>query len=60
MLIIEGMAETSAKEAASLEREVRKSKIDRLTQESGYGAIEIDQLVEGFAQRLEVEWIQRI
>ena len=60
MLIIEGMAETSAKEAATLEREVRRLKIDRLTKGSGYGAIEIDQLVEGFAQRLEVEWIQKV
>jgi hypothetical protein len=59
MLIIEGIAENSAKEEASLEREVRKVKIDRMTRESGYGAMEIDQLVEGYAERLEVEWIQR-
>ena len=31
MLVIEGMAESSAKEEASLEREVRKLKIERLT-----------------------------
>jgi hypothetical protein len=59
MLIIEGMAEGARKEEASLEREVRKLKIERLTRESGYGAIEMDQLVEGFAERLEAEWIQR-
>jgi hypothetical protein len=60
MLIIEGMAENSAKEDASLEREVRKLKIEHLTKESDYGVIELDHLVEGFAQRLEVEWIQRM
>lgn len=60
MLIIEGIAESSAKEEASLEREVRKLKIERLTKESDYGVTELDQLIEGFAQRLEVEWIQRM
>ena len=60
MLIIEGMSEASAKEDASLERELRKRKIERLTKESGYGAMELDQLVEGFAARLEVLWIQQI
>ena len=60
MLVIEGMAENAAKEEASLEREVRKLKIERLTEESGYGATELDQLVEGYAARLEVEWIQKI
>ena len=60
MLIIEGMAENAAKEEASLEREVRKLKIEHLTEESGYGATELDQLVEGYAARLEVEWIQRM
>jgi hypothetical protein len=60
MLIIEGMAENSAKEDASIEREVRKLKIERLTKESDYGVIELDQLVEGFTQRLEVEWIQKM
>jgi hypothetical protein len=60
MLIIEGMAEGSAKEEASLEREVRKVKIERLNKESGYGSTELDQLIEGYAARLEVEWIQRM
>jgi hypothetical protein len=60
MLIIEGMAESSAKEDASREREDRKLKIGYLTEESGYGAAELDQLVEGLAERLEGEWIQRI
>ena len=60
MLIIEGISETSAKEEASLEREVRKVEIERLTQESDYGITELDQMVEGFAQRLEVEWIQKM
>src|SRR5271165_1096341 len=59
MLIIEGMAESSAKEEASLEREVRKLKIERMTENSGYGITELDQLVEGFAARLEAEWIQK-
>jgi hypothetical protein len=59
MLVIEGMAETSAKDEALLEREVRKLKIAHLTKESGYGATELDQLIEGFATRLEVEWIQK-
>ena len=58
MLIIEGMAESTAKEEASGEREVRKLKIERLTENSGYGVTELDQLVEGFAARLEAEWIQ--
>jgi hypothetical protein len=60
MLIIEGISESSAKEEASLEREVRKVEIERLTQESDYGITELDQMVEGFAQRLEVEWIQKM
>jgi hypothetical protein len=59
MLIIEGMAESAAKEEASLEREVRKLKIEQLTENSGYGFAELDQLVEGFAARLEAEWIQK-
>ena len=60
MLIIEGMAENTAKEEASGERAVRKHKIERLTKESGYGITELDQLIEGYAARLEVEWIQRM
>ena len=60
MLIIEGIAENAPKEEASLEREVRKLKIERLTENSGYGATELDQMVEGFAARLEAEWIQKI
>ena len=60
MLIIEGMAENAANEEASQERAVRKRKIECLTKESGYGATELDQMVEGFASRLEVEWIQKI
>jgi hypothetical protein len=60
MLIIEGISERSAKEEALLEREVRKLKIERLTQESDYGITELDQMVEEFAQRLEVEWIQKM
>jgi hypothetical protein len=60
MLIIEGMAESSAKEEASQEREVRKRKIESLTEKSGYGATELDHLIEGFAERLEVQWIQRM
>ena len=60
MLVIEGMAESSAKEEASLEREVRKLKLQRLTAESDYGATELDQLIEGYTARLEVEWIQKL
>jgi hypothetical protein len=60
MLVIEGMAENSAKEEVSLERRIRKLKLERLTAESGYGATELDQLAEGYAARLEIEWIQRI
>jgi hypothetical protein len=59
MLIIEGIAESAAKEEASLEREVRKLKMERLTKNSGYGASELDQMVEGFAARLEAGWIQK-
>ena len=60
MLVIEGMGESSANEEASFERQVRKLKIERLTVDSGYGITELDQLVEGFAARLEAEWIQKI
>ena len=60
MLVIEGMAKNAAKEDASRERRVRKLKIKRLSEENGYGATELDLLVEGFAARLEVEWIQRM
>jgi hypothetical protein len=60
MLVIEGIAESAATEEAWLEREVRKLKMEHLTKESGYGAMELDQLVEVFAERLEVEWIQRM
>ena len=59
MLTIEGMAEDTAMEEASGEREVRKLEIERLTKENGYGITELDQLVEGYAARLEVEWIQK-
>jgi signal recognition particle GTPase len=59
MLIIEGIAEGAAKEEASREREVRKLSIQRLTEGSGYGVTELEQLVEGFAERLEAEWIQK-
>jgi hypothetical protein len=60
MLIIEGISESPVKEEASLERQVRKIEIERLAQESDYGITELDQMVEGFAQRLEVEWIQKM
>ena len=60
MLIIEGMAQNAAKEDASRERRVRKLKIAHLSEQNGYGATELDLLVEGFAARLEVEWIQRM
>jgi hypothetical protein len=60
MLIIEGIAESAAKEEASLEREARKRKIERLTENSDYGFAELDQLVEGFVERLEAEWIQKL
>jgi len=60
MLIIEGMAENAAKEDAWRERAARKLKIERLIERSGYGVTEIDQLVEGYAARLEAEWIQRV
>jgi hypothetical protein len=59
MLIIEGMSEASAKEDALLEREIRKREIERLTKGSGYGVMELDQLVEGYAARLEVLWIHQ-
>jgi hypothetical protein len=59
MLVIEGMAESSAKEDASFEREVRKGKMERLTAESGYGITELEQLVEGFTERLEAVWIRK-
>jgi hypothetical protein len=60
MLIIEGIAESAGKGEASQEREVRKLKIERLTENSEYGAMELDQLVEVFAARLEAEWIRKI
>jgi signal recognition particle GTPase len=60
MLVIEGMAEGSLNEEATVERENRKRKVARLTEESGYGITEIDQLIERFAERLEVEWIQKV
>jgi hypothetical protein len=60
MLVIEGIAESSAKEEASRERGVRKLKMQRLTEESGYGVLELDHLVEGFAERLEADWIHRL
>ena len=60
MLVIEGMAEGSLKEAASLEREARRLKVARLSEKSGYGITEIDQLIERFAERLEADWIQKL
>ena len=60
MLVIEGIAEHVPNEEASRERELRKLKIERLTEESAYGATELDLLVESFAARLEVEWIREI
>jgi hypothetical protein len=58
MLVIEGMAESSATEEAALEREVRKLKIERLTKGTGYGITELEQMIEGYASRLEAEWIR--
>ena len=60
MLIIEGMPQGSAQEEASREHDLRRLKIECLTRNSGYGITELDQLVEGFAQRLETQWIQKI
>jgi hypothetical protein len=60
MLIIEGMPQGSAQEEASREHDLRRLKIKCLTRDSGYGVTELDQLVEGFAQRLETQWIQKI
>ena len=60
MLIIEGMAESTAKEEVAHEREVRKLRLRGLTEKSGYGVTELDQMVEGYAARLEAEWIQRM
>ena len=60
MLIIEGMPQGSVQEEASREHDLRRLKIECLTRDSGYGITELDQLVEGFAQRLETQWIQKI
>jgi len=57
MLVIEGMAETLSDKEASSERELRKLKIERLSDESGYSPIELDLLAEEFVARLEAEWI---
>ena len=54
------MPEGTAKEDASGERAVRKIKLERLLEKSGYGVTELDQMIEGYAERLEVEWIQRM
>jgi hypothetical protein len=59
MLVIEGMDEGTAHEAALGERELRKFKMEGLLVVSGCGITELDQLVEGYAARLEVEWIQQ-
>jgi hypothetical protein len=59
ILVIEGMDEGTAHEAALREREMRKLKMVRLTAANGCGITELDQLVEGYAARLEVEWIQQ-
>jgi hypothetical protein len=59
ILVIEGMDEGTAHEAALREREVRKLKMARLTAANGFGITELDQLVEGYAARLEAEWIQQ-
>jgi hypothetical protein len=60
MLVIEGIPESSAKEAVSLERETRKYQLERLSAESGYGNAELDQLVEVYASQLEAQWIRKI
>jgi hypothetical protein len=60
MLVIEGIAESSAKEAASLEREARHRKMEGLSAETGYGTTELEQMVEGYASRLETVWIQKL
>jgi hypothetical protein len=58
MLVIEGMPENSGQEEVALERETRQQQMERLTVESGYGAAELEQLVEVYASRLEAEWIR--
>jgi hypothetical protein len=60
MLVIEGMSESSDQEEVSQERETRKQQMEQLIAESGYGAAELDQLVEVYASRLEAQWIQKI
>jgi len=54
------MAESSAKEEASLEREVRKHKLERLTAESGYGATEAGPIGRRVRGASRVEWIQKL
>jgi hypothetical protein len=60
MRVIEGMPEPAGKKEVSLERESRKQQMEQLTAESGYGAAELDQLVEVYVSRLEADWIRKI
>jgi hypothetical protein len=60
MLVIEGMDESFAKGAVSLEREARQRKMEGLSEGTGYGITELDQMVEGYASRLETVWIQKL
>jgi hypothetical protein len=59
MRVIEGMPEAPGKEEVALEREARKHQMKQLSAESGYGAAELEQLVEVYASRLEAEWIRK-
>ena len=59
MLVIEGMSENLAIEDAAHVQELRKLRLRRLAEKSGYGVTELEQMVEGYATRLEADWIQR-
>src|ERR1700737_216637 len=57
MLVIEGMAANVGENEAFWEREIRKRKIQRLCNENGLSALELDLLAEEYVAHLELRWI---
>jgi hypothetical protein len=53
------MAEDVGENEAFWEREIRKLKIQRLCDENGLSALELDPLAEEYVARLELRWIHR-
>ena len=60
LLLIEGMPEHTSEVEASGQRAQRNVLMQRLCEESSFGATELDILAEQYAARLEADWIRQV